>query len=194
MRRIITRESRDKKLKRNQLIIGIALIGLMVSSTLGFAFINKTNSSNDIEEIKYKGVRFVRDLNGYWNFNIDGIDFLTKYNPENTEAIDISTSLNLQNYVNKPLYFIGDSGDHFAEIDRNLRDRFVTRISGACLSGEECLEDFPIKSCSEDNIIIIKEDAENERIYQEEGCVFITASYANQVRYADAFLFSLLGI
>ena len=60
---------------------------------------------------------------------------------------------------------------------------------------EDCDKDLPIKNCSEDNVIVIKEpEKENENIHQEEKCVYITASFENQTKYADAFLFKILGI
>jgi hypothetical protein len=50
-------------------------------------------------------------------------------------------------------------------------------------------------------MIIFKEISNNETennvtetMYQEENCVFIFARYENQSKYADKFLFKLLGI
>jgi len=194
MKALISQEVKDKKVKRNHLIMGLILILLMVFSTLGFAFGNRINS-NSVEEIEYNGIKFVRNLNtGYWSFNIQGFDFITSYNPTETQDINFLNYQTINNYANKPLYFVGESGEHFSELDRNLRDRFVLRINAACLD-DECEGDFPVKDCSQDNIIIVKEAVDGEeKIYQEENCIYIIASYQNQVRYADAYLFDLLGI
>jgi len=194
MKALISQEEKDKKLKRNHLIMGLILILLMVFSTLGFAFGNRINS-NSVEEVEYKGIKFVRNpSSGYWSFNIQGVDFITRYNPTETQDINFLNYQTINNYVNKPLYFVGESGEHFSELDRNLRDRFVLRTSGACLD-DECEGNFPVKDCSQDNIIVVKEAVDGEeKIYQEENCIYIIASFANQVRYADAYLFDLLGI
>ena len=101
MRKIITQEEKGKKIKRNQLILGIVLIGLMVLSSLSFAFINNT-TSNINEKIEYKGIKFVTDENGYWNFNIQGTNFLTKYNPKETEDISFLNYKSINEYSNKP--------------------------------------------------------------------------------------------
>ena len=195
MRKIITRDARDKTVKRNQLIMGVVLIGLMVFSTLGFAFSNKISNNGGVEEVEYKGVKFVRGSNGYWSFNVNGNDFLTLYNPKETTDIASLNYLTLGIYSNKPLYFVGEQGEHLSEIVRNLNP-FIQRVSSACLPGDDCQGDFPVKDCKVDNVIVLKEADEggDERIYQEDNCVYIVASFSNQVRYADKFLFEILGI
>ena len=200
MRRIITKTQQNKKTKRNQLIIGLLLIGLMLFSVIGYALSGR-GTEEDLEKIEYKGIEFVQDNSGYWSFKIDGIDFLTKYNPEETEKISFSSDLNIADYSNKPLYFVGIFQEPNFEINRNLNS-LVLRVQEACLSKNDCENDLPIKNCSVDNIIVIKEleidledeSEEKENIYQQENCVFITASLGNQTKYADKFLFNILGI
>ena len=194
MRKIITQDAREKTTRRKQLIMGVVLIGLMVFSTLGFAFGNRISGNNNVEEVEYNGVKFVRESNGYWSFNVNGNDFLTLYNPEETLDIASLNYLTLNSYSNKPLYFVGEPGEVGSEIVRNLNP-FIQRVSNACLPGDDCKGDFPVKDCKVDNVIIFREAVdEDERIYQEENCVFMTASYQNQIRYADKFLFEILGI
>ncbi len=193
MRKIISREEKSKKIKRNQLIIGIVLIGVMVFGTLGYAFGGGREENSD--KIEYKGIEFTQDDSGYWRFNIQGYDFSTKYNPKETEDIGFFIYSSINDYVNQPLYLVSEFNEPNFEISRNL-NQFVLRINEACLS-EECEKDLPIKNCSVDNIIIIQElenEDEIENIYQEENCVFITANFENQTRYTDAFLFKILGI
>ncbi len=166
----------------------------MVSSILGYALLGRSGE-NENKKIEYKGIEFIQDNSGYWYFETQGYQFTTKYNPEETNEISFSNSLNPNNYANKPLYFSRDIGEGASEIDRNLRERFVSRTWGACLD-ENCSEDLPIKNCSIDNIIVINElkDGQEENIYQEENCVFIFSSFENQTKYADKFLFEFLGI
>ena len=201
MRKIITKTQQNKKTKRNQLIIGLLLIGLMVFSVIGYALSGR-GAEEDLEKVEYNGIEFLQDNSGYWSFKIDGIDFLTKYNPEETEKISFSSDLNIADYSNKPLYFVGIFQEPIFEINRNLNS-LVLRVQEACLSKKDCENDLPIKNCSFDNIIIINElkidlegneSEEKENIYQEENCVFITASLGNQTKYADKFLFNVLGI
>ena len=86
MRKIISGKERDRITWRNQTIVGIVLIFLMIVSTFSFAFINRTSNSLN-EEVEYKGIKFLRDETGFWSFNVQGNNFLTLYNPKETENI-----------------------------------------------------------------------------------------------------------
>jgi len=181
--------------KRNQIILGVFLIIILGFSTIGYALGGRSDEENN-QKIDYNGIEFVQDNSGYWYSIVQGNQFITKYNPEETEDIDFFSSLNLNNYANKPLYFVGEIGDGSSEIGRNLVERFVLRIQEACLNEDNCEGDLPIKNCSIDNIISFEQVPENglETIYQEENCIFIIADSQNQTRYADKFLFSVFGI
>lgn len=193
MRKLISPEEQEKRKRRNQLIIGLVLIGLMVFSSVGFAFSNTSETGTESESLDYNGFIFTKK-GDYWSVTINGYDFITKHNPREVEDISLFGQPSLQNYVGKPLYFVGENGDHFAEIDRNLRDRFVLRVGNACLNNTDCEENYPIKDCT-DNIIVYREARnEKEELYIEDSCVYIISSYQNQSRYADAYLFKVLGI
>jgi len=201
MKRIISNEDREKVSKRNQLLVGLILILLMLFSTVGFAF-SSGISENTIEEEEYGGVKFLRDAStGYWVFEVNGQEFYTVYNPEEVKDIELINYKTIQNYANKPLYFVGGAGDGFAELYRALSG-YVLRVGGACLD-EECGEDYPIKNCEADNVIIVEDIIQgnntnsediNEEIVTEVNCVYIRARPENQVKYFDAYLFDLLGI
>jgi hypothetical protein len=216
MRRIISKSEKNKKTKRTQWILGGILILLMAFSTLGYALSGRGDEESNNKIVEYKGIEFIQDNSGYWYFVIQGQQFIILNNPENISEINFLSTLTFGAYSNKPLYFVGDLGEGSSEISRNLADRFVLRIQQACLDEEDCEGNFPIKNCSSDNIIIFKEILNNktedkeieenktkineieeneiEMIYQEENCVFIYSQYENQSKYADKFLFTLLGI
>jgi hypothetical protein len=185
--------NKKDKSKQNQLILGVFLIIVMLFSILGYALGGRDGENN--EKIEYDEIEFIRDNSGYWNFNVQGYDFMTKYNPQEVENISFFNSLTFNNYNNKPLYFVSEFNEPNYEISRNL-NQFVLRIQGGCLSEKNCEKSFPIKNCSIDNIIIINEPLLEgvEEIYQRDNCVFIVASFENQTRYSDAFLFKILGI
>lgn len=200
MRKIISKQERDKKTRRNQLIIGGILILIMVFSTVGYALSGRGDETN-ADKTEYNGIEFVRDNSGYWYFEIQDQQFIIINNPKNISEINFLNTLSINDYSNKPLYFVGDIGEGSSEIARNLADRFVLRIQQACLDEEDCEGNFPIKNCSIDNIIIFNEISDNETennkkeiMYQEENCIFIFSEYENQSKYADKFLFKLLGI
>ena len=192
MRSLINRKDDSK---RNQLILGIFLIIIMLFSTLGYALGGK-NKEDSNKKVEYNGIEFIQDNSGYWNFNIQGTDFMTKYNPEELEDIDFFTDLNINAYSNNPLYLVSEFDEPNYELGRNLKN-FILRMQKACLSKEDCLNGLPVKNCSVDNIIVIQEplaETDSETIYQQENCVYILANLENQTRYADKFLFRILRI
>lgn len=192
MKKIITKGEQDKITYRNQIIIGLVLILLMVFSTLGYALTGRGDNEG-IKKISYKGIDFIQEDSEYWSFNMQDYGFMTRYNPTETENIFFFDYLNLQDYSNKPLYFVG-TGEPVYEISRNLNP-FVLRMQEACLNEENCSENLPLKNCS-DNVIVIREPLKNEnnKIYQENNCVFIIAELENQTMYSDVFLFRVLGL
>jgi len=184
MRKSISREERARKEKRNKIIVGLLLVGLMVLSTVGYTFYQTGQKKG----VKYKGVKFVLMEDGLWHFNL-GKEFATTYTPKETENIFTTLSLSLQDYANKPLYFSHDSEQEgIEEVVRNI-GQFVSRIQRVCL--DECEEDLPVKTCS-DNIIIIR--YVNETLIKQEGnCVYVLAK-DDIIKASDAFIFRLLGI
>jgi len=193
MKKLLTKQQQQQRDKRNQLIIGILLIALMLFSTLGYALGGK-NTEDENNKINYKDITFTKN-SGYWNFNYQGNNFNTLYNPTELQDIPVLTQATLQSFSQAPLYFVGDLGEPASELARNLNP-FVLRINNACLPETNCTTDYPIKNISTDNLIIIQEPIENqkENIYQQEKAIFITASYENQTKYADALLFKILNI
>lgn len=191
MRKILTKEQKDKKNRFNQIVIGVLLIGLMLFGTLGYAFSGREEDNS--EKIDYNGIEFIQDDSGYWIFIVQNYEFITQYNPEEIKEIVFSGFSSINDYSEKPLYFVSDYNEPNFEISKNL-DRFVSRMQNACLD-ENCEYDFPIKDCSVDNIIVVNEpEDDNEKIYQQEKCIFIIADIENQTKYADAFIFKILGV
>jgi hypothetical protein len=167
----------------------------MLFSTIGFAF-NFSTTGNVIEDLEYNGVGFLRDPStGYWTFDYEGNQYFSVYSPPELEEITFVNSKKINNYRNKPVYFVGEAGDAFAEIYRVLTN-YVSRVGGACLD-EDCEEDYPIKDCNTDNVIVIEEvlDVEgDEGVLVEGNCIYIKAKPENLVRYADAYMYDLLGL
>lgn len=164
------------------MIIGIVLVALMVLSTLGYAFFY--NDEAEDESLKnYNGLLF-KEQSGYWLTQIQGYDFSFIYYPEDIESFPISMNLTINDYIQKPLYFV--SSKDSSEVARNLQG-FVLRMQNACY--ENCNLDLPVKNCT-DNLIIF-EDGENE-IKQEGNCIFISGN--NSAMLEDAFIYRILGV
>ena len=184
--------NKRKPNRANQLILGLGLVIIMIFSTVGFAFGNRSDDS--VKKIEYKDIEFIQDGSENWGFVVGGNQFLTEYHPEEVIDINLPGFFTLNRYTNKPLYVIGEYQSANYEIARNI-ERFTLRTGPGCLD-ENCEQDYPIKNCSSDNIISIQEpeEGEIETIYLDNQCVFIVADIQNQTRYIDAFLFKILGI
>ena len=190
MRQIIGKAEQGKKRKRNQIIVGLILVGVMILSTLGYAF--NDNSSENSKKIVYNGFKF-ENQQGLWVLNTGGIDFGFQYNPNEVERVNgVINPLN--NYTGKPLYISCSNRNAEFEIYQNL-DRFILRKQYACLVNSTCGdENLPIKTC-EDNFILIEESEDNSSsIIQEQNCVFIKGNKEELVKITDEFLFKIIGV
>ncbi len=162
----------------------------MFFSVLGYSM--NSGGDEETEKISYNGIDFTKEL-GLWNAKVSNLQFSFVYNPQETEEINSSLKL-LENYAGKPLYLYSGDREALTEVYRNIfyQNLIVQRVQEACFEGEKCEGDFPIKTCS-DNFIIIKE-SENNQIYQQENCVFIEGKKEDLVRLADSFLFKIVGV
>ncbi len=190
MRRILSKEEEAKRTRRNQFLVGGAMILIMLASLLGYAFGREQKSSS--EKITYNGIEFIKE-SGLWKASIGNYEFSFTYNPK--ETAKVSSALNsLNSYSGKPLYIYSEDSQAAAEIYRNLfyDTQIVERVQDACLSGEKCESNSPVKTC-ENNFIIIKE-SNNTEVKQSENCVFIQGNTGNLTKLSDGFLFKLFGI
>jgi len=183
MEKIKSSEEIAKGQRRNKIIVGVVLIFLMVFSTAGFALFGRSNSSsgnsgdNNQQSSYYNGQ--------YWVYNSGGQEFYFTNAQELAQKVPVSISLTLQNYAGG-LIFVDSENDLIVnEISINL-GRFTERLQRACYG--PCEEDLPEKDCTE-NLIIFTESEEN-KVYQEENCVFIEGNLVS----VDAFLYKILGL
>ncbi len=191
MRRLITKEQKEKKATRNKAIIGIVLVLIMTLSTVGYALFS--GDSGISTKITYNGIKFTMDDNGLWQFNLNGGSFLTYYNPKEIENVSVSSAKPFSSYQGKKLFILG-LGPAMNEISRNIAG-YALKVQTGCIEGYEdkCNENDPIKDCSQDNVIII-EESNQSRVVQNQNCIFIQAPYDSQTMAADAFIFKTLGV
>ena len=188
MRKITSEKDLEKKRKRNQLIVGLVLIGVMVFGTLGYAFQGNEKES-DTNKISYNGFEFVNQ-NNFWVTKIGESEFIFKYNPNQVDKIEGKFET-IDNYYQKPLYIYSENDEASLEIIRNTNS-VVQRIQKACFEEKDCNNNLPLKTC-EDNLIIIKLGT-TSKIEQKNNCVFIEGSKEELTKLSDGFLFKILGI
>lgn len=193
MRKIESEDQRKKRQRRNQWIIGIVLIVVMLGSTFGI--IVDSFGKQKSQKIIFNGVEF-QQSNGLWFSQKNGFNLISFYNPFQTENIS-SAVKGIANYQNKPLYIYSESREAEIEVYRNLAPQsnaIVERIQQACPQGENCSIEIPLKDCT-NNFIIIKYSKTNQTILaQKDSCVLIESTPEKVLETTDEYLFKLFGI
>src|SRR3989338_3115268 len=188
MRKILSKSEQEKKRKINSIIIGVILMIVMFGSVFGIVVGSLGQNSSGKTKIEYNEYKFFNE-NGLWKVSIGEINFIFKYFP--TETTDTTNILkNVNNYYNKPLYVYSEEAESEIEVYANLQ-QIAARIQPACFSNETCEGDFPIKTCS-DNFIIIENGT--EEITQVENCVYIKGEKQELLKLTDSFLYKILDI
>ena len=184
----------ERARKRNNIILGVVMIVLLVGSSLGYSLMSGTGGNKN--EVSEMGFDFVRD-GGMWKTLIDGEIFAFRYLPSELSDVEVNLSprddsgepsVELDMYSRQPLYFV-NQGEGVGDILANL-DRYILRYQEACFGNESiCEGDLPVKDCNSNLIIFIEENETS--VYREDNCVFIVGDVS---RGSDAFLYEVLGI
>ena len=175
-----------KTRRRNNFIIGAALIFLLAVAPLGYNILQRNDDSGGGMIESYNGFEFAR-MGGMWKLVLEEMDFYFTYLPQEVENVSVIGFYSFSDYVAKPLYFI-DSNVVAQEILVNLQNT-IERTQDACLNETLCVGDLPVKNCS-DNLIIFKE-GNMTRVSKNDGCVTISG---NWIKGSDAFLYKILGV
>lgn len=187
----MTEQEKERKKKKNRLIMSIFLIVVMIGSTIGFGYNYYQNESSSQTTNKIKYNKFVFEFqNGFWMLSKDNNNFIFRYNPTETNSNEISLN-KLEYYKDKIVYISSEDDFSESEIYVNL-NQFTQRIQKACLTGEKCSEDLPVKTCYDD-FIIIKESNLSE-IKVQDKCIIIQGKTDELIKLSDEFLFKTIGI
>ncbi len=172
MRRLESAEETERKNARNRKIISLVILGILVLSTLGFAFsfYNTDEQSQTNSDIYAENAVIIGNNKVY-----------LKNSRDEAKNTTVNMSMDLGGYSNQPLYLdVNGNNAVIQEIGDSL-GRYSSRIQEACYG--KCERNVPEKTC-EDNIIIWKDNIQN-KVYQEGKCIFIEGD----LRAVDAFLY-----
>lgn len=189
-------EELEKKEHKKKVIMSIILGVIMLFSTAGYFVMDF--SGQKLSTISYNNIKFNQNQYGSWDFTLNGVTYQTAFNPQETQNISTVITSNLNTYGNQPLYFSGEpieelSSSGMQEILKNIQS-LVSRSNYACVE-ENCSQNYALKNCKSDNILVFKEFKDNETsIVQQDSCVVITYKSSEAQRAADAFLFKILGV
>lgn len=192
MRGIESADSAKKKQRRNQIIIGVVLVVIMLGSTFGI-IVDSFGNKDKEGKIIYNGIEFTK-MEGVWVATKGNLQLIFSYNPKETENITSSVKF-ADNYYGKPLYVYSPDKNAEREIYRNFDPRanaIVSRIQSACPEGKTCEADVPIKDCSNNFIII--EESNSTNIKQDRSCVFINGPKEKILEITDEFMFKVFEI
>jgi len=184
MKRIQTLDMKERKAKRNNIILGVILIALLVIAPLGYSLMNNDEESS--AKVTENGVDFYK-VNGLWKTVIEEQVFAFQYLPSEVGSVPVEGIHDLGSYVNQPLYFVGIN-EAAPEILNNIQ-RYVLRYQEACLNESLCGEGLPLKDC--DSNIISYEPGNYTKVYKNESCVYLVG---DAIMAADAFLYATLHI
>lgn len=195
LRKIGSKEEDEKKNKRNRLILALLIGFIMVFSTFAtgiYLFGGDDNDNNNSEEVEYNGYNFFKQGN-FWVVQAGEQVFALKNNPNEVPKINSEINL-LEEYSDKVLYVYSEDDILKNQIYMNFYD-IVLREQDACLEEDKnstYCDDEPVKTCS-DNFIIIKKSS-NSNIEQKENCLFIFGNNETLSKIADAFILKVSGI
>lgn len=208
LRKLSSKEVLERKKRRNQLIVGLILVAIMILSTAGYA-IEREKS----ESFSYNGFEFTSAQIG-WQIINQPFNLVTRFLPQDVENISLAGYWSADDFAGQEVYFIAYTEEEkiaASEIARNLQFK---RAQYACLEEDADLavcQDLPIKTCSDAVISInqasYKDKADNEtaslqeagqeeagieaRIYKKDSCIMIEAEYNDLIKSADRFLFAV---
>lgn len=205
--RPLGREKTDEeKQKRNMIIIGVILIGLMVFSTVGYAIFEGTISES--QKTKYKDYEF-KTIGSTWQttLKISGADktITSYYLPQEVENISVNGTLLLSDFEGKTIYFITNNTNNernaVSKIYSDFQDYFLRSQLACSIENENTsfCANLPIKSCDDANrdsmiVKIIEVQNATASVNYNSGCLRITGSGADLMRSSDRILFEAYGI
>jgi len=184
MKRLRSKDEIKKGQRGIKILVGVVLVGLMLLSTVGFAFFSSDSSGSEGSEGSEESTEQGNFIGGKWVYYIGEEQFAFTNYIGLVEDVPVDFALNMEGYHNSPLFIVSDNDIVSGEIVQNI-GRYASRVQEACYG--PCEKDLPEKNCDE-NLIIYKESDEN-KVYQEENCVFIEGDLIA----VDSFLYKILG-
>ena len=185
IREIQTRSEIERRRTLNKRIASIVMFLLLVTSTLGFAFLSYSSSNSNINNnganTNHKSERAKTD--GI-SFQYRGEKFMLISSYFDIENVSVDSTISLQSYSGEILYV--DSGNQgvLQEIVSTV-GKSASRVQRACYG--KCEEDLPEKNCT--NYLIIWRESNENKVYQNNKCVFIEGD----MKAADAFIYRIFG-
>lgn len=181
MRQIESEEVIRAKRKRQQAVLGVFMIVLLLGSTAGYAV--SLLSSESVSVDGSNGKPFFDGVS--WIVPYAGVQFALQASPEEASAVPFEGLFNPSNYYG-PVVYIDAENEVIKQKLGGVIGLLAPRVQEACYGSCE-QPDLPEKQCDEP--LVVWREANTRRIYTDASCVFIEGDYVA----VDAFLYRLLG-
>lgn len=179
IRKIQSAEEIEKRNKRRTRILTVLMLVLLLGSTAGYSFFSGTKDSSSSDS-------GIQQVGNQWVVNSNGDQFAFSSSPDSAKSVKISSLVyDISNYYQKPLYISSNSSAVTYEISTTL-GKFASRVQEACYGN--CTLDLPEKNCTTDLLVVYRESEVDNRVYQEDNCVFINGNITS----VDAFLYKVM--
>ncbi|MCS7134486.1 MAG: hypothetical protein NZ889_01355 [Candidatus Pacearchaeota archaeon] len=202
LRPLETREEREKKIRKRNLILSILIAITILAGTIGWVMMGKETENLQ----KYKEFKF-RKVENQWQTTVkvyNNNEFLirTSFLPQEVENIPSTLEgLYLEKIYDKIIYFVVFSQTELQaaqELAINLYP-FSKRIQLACSKEKEnetFCADKPIKNCENgtESLIIILEEKNETKIKYEKNCLEIYGKGSEILKASDKVIFVIFGI
>lgn len=184
MRKIETADVLERRAKRNRLVLGIIIIGMLLLSTAGYALLSGGISEPGTGIENEDGLVY----NGqYWIYSEAGKSAYFLY--PKSEVVNITTSFGatLLNFRGASVFVDAPSDAVKTLVSLNLAP-YVGQLAEACYGS--CDRDLPERTCTDNGILLVWNASEETSVRQQDSCIFLNGD----VRTVDAFFYKLFGI
>lgn len=176
-------QAEDEKRQGWVKIVGVLLLLILAISSIGYAFISSEDNSE--ADVKIEEGKIV-EQNGRWFTILSGRQISFSSSLESVQNITDTSKAGINDYYQQNLYYVDANDILFSEFSQNI-GLYALKVQPACYGS--CELDLPEKNCS-DNLIIWNRTAVENRVYQEDNCVFIDGD----IRSVNAFLYRVFGL
>jgi hypothetical protein len=187
MKKIETEADKERKKKRNNLIVGLIMIFLIGLSSLGYAIMSKTDSAS-VKPIKYGNLEFTKS-NDLWSATINSKVYYFYDLPTSIENVSTAEAIKLDDFYGKTVYFV-NINSAIKTLSYAL-DGIASRTQEACLEKTNCTNPaLPIKNCN-DSVIVFDASKIDTKIYKINNCVFLEG---NSFKAVDKLMYGFFNI
>ena len=184
---------RKEKWYRKKSAYALALLIVMVASTIGFALVNDTSQQGGTNE--YNGYTFAATSQG-WITTVSGQRVAFAYHPAELEQVSMPQISRGQGRVyllfqpNETAFDFSLASQRFAAF---LQFSGVTPQQ-ACITAEGC-GNIPVRACADPFVMVYYKRGNETTAYQQDNCVVLEAPGDYEMsQLSERAIFQILGI